>query len=274
MPDLRLPEFIEAYRDQAWNRDPELRLELVTDAEAFIEKVGFCAALTDSRRPGPSLFIAVCGRRDAHLPKNVQKDPEMNLAWTIKDELLRRGRVYYGRLSGNRTMFVSRRLLAQFNNVFGIERKEEHRRLSSSAQRVLKTLRTEWELSTGELRIASGIRERPVFTKALDELQRALKVIPMEVVYAPKFTYIWGLTEARFRDELKTTISRQVALRDIAHNYLQGAGMTLRGDLARVTGISNPDAGQGNWALVDEGFANRLAPGVYSLAELKCSLTD
>jgi hypothetical protein len=28
--------------------------------------------LTDSRRPGPSLYVAVCGRRDAHMPRNVQ----------------------------------------------------------------------------------------------------------------------------------------------------------------------------------------------------------
>jgi hypothetical protein len=45
--------------------------------------------------------------------------------------------------------------------------------------------------------------------------------------------------------------------------------MTLRGELARVTGFSNPDAGLGNWALVDEGFASRLAPGVYRLKELE-----
>ena len=33
--------------------------------------------------------------------------------------------------------------------------------------------------------------------------------------------------------------------------------MTQRGELARATGISNPEAGLGNWALVDEGFATQ-----------------
>lgn len=42
----------------------------------------------------------------------------------------------------------------------------------------------------------------------------------------------------------------------------------MRGELARVTGLSAPDAGLGNWALVDEDFAVRLAPGVYCLKEL------
>jgi hypothetical protein len=45
--------------------------------------------------------------------------------------------------------------------------------------------------------------------------------------------------------------------------------MTLRGELARVTGLSSPEAGLGNWALVDDGFAQRLAPGVYKLTDFE-----
>ena len=60
-----------------------------------------------------------------------------------------------------------------------------------------------------------------------------------------------------------------VALREIARAYLAGAGMTFRGELARVTGIRSPEAGLGNWALVDEGFAERLGPGIYRLANFE-----
>jgi hypothetical protein len=137
--------------------------------------------------------------------------------------------------------------------------------LSPPAQDILKVLRKEWEMATRDLRSASGVKERGAFTKAIDELQRAFKVIPSEIVYEPKFTYIWTLTESRFQEELATVVNREEALKEIARAYLAGAGMTLRGELARVTGLSNPDAGLGNWALVDEGFATRLAPGVYRL---------
>ncbi len=89
-----------------WYRESEFRIEDVHSAERFIEKVGFCSALTGSRRPGPSLYIAVCGRRDAHMPRNVQKDPESSLAWTIKGEVIRRGRVYYGKLVKGRSTFM------------------------------------------------------------------------------------------------------------------------------------------------------------------------
>jgi hypothetical protein len=268
MPLSQLPESIESYRDQNWRRDPELRVEAERTAEGFIEAVGFCSALTDSRRPGPSLYIAVCGRRDAHMPRNVQKDPEARLAWTIKDELLRRGRVHYGKLRGNRSTFVSRKLLPYFNSVFGIRRQQENAVLSETAQNVLKVLRKEWEMATRDLRSASGAQDRQTFNKAIEELQRAFKVIPSDVVYEPLFTYIWSLAEGRFPDELGVVVSREDALKEIARAYLQGAGMTLRGELARATGISNPEAGIGNWALVDEGFAKRMGPGVYCLTEL------
>ena len=260
-----LPEEIEFHRDRTWCREPELRVEEALAAERFIDRVGFCSALTDSRRPGPSLYIAVCGRRDAHTPRNVQKDPETSLAWTIKDELARRSRVYYGKLRGSRSIFISRRLVPHFNALAGLTVKQEESVLSQPARDVLKVLRKEWEMATRDLRIACGIKERTLFTKAIDELQRVFKVIPGEIVYEPKFTYIWTLTESRFQDELGTIVSREEALKEIARAYLAGAGMTLRGELARVTGLSNPDAGIGNWALVDEGFATRIAPGVYGL---------
>jgi hypothetical protein len=261
----QLPEEIESYRDRLWCRESELRIEESSAAERFIDTVGFCSAMTDCRRPGPSLYIAVCGRRDAHMPRNVQKDPESSLTWIIKDELVRRGRVYYGKLRGNRSIFISRRLVPHFNAISGLRRKQETTVLSRAAQNILKVLRKEWEMATGDLRAASGVNDRRIFTKAIDELQRSLKVIPSEIVYEPKFTYIWTLAEGRFQDELARTISRDEALKEIARAYLLGAGMTLRGELARVTGLSNPDAGIGNWALVDDGFASRLAPGVYRL---------
>jgi len=202
------------------------------------------------------------------MPRNVQKDPEANLTWTIKDKILRGGRVHYGKLRGSRSIFIRRGLLPYFNSLFGITRKQETSVLSMPAQNILKVLRNEWEMATRDLRSASGVKDRQTFNKAIDELQRGFKVIPSEVVYKPLFSYIWSLAESRFPDELETLVSREQALNEIARVYLKGAGMTLRGELARATGISNPEAGMGNWALVDEGFATRIAPGVYCLKEL------
>src|SRR5215210_8029367 len=135
-----LPEEVEEYRDRMWRREPELRVEDAIEAEKMIEGVGFCAAMTDARRPGPSLYIAVCGRRDAHMPRNVQKDPESSLTWLIKDELMRRGRVYYAKLAKGRSTFIAPRLVAHFNALWGLPRRREREVLSADARAVLKVL--------------------------------------------------------------------------------------------------------------------------------------
>ncbi|HKS26319.1 MAG TPA: crosslink repair DNA glycosylase YcaQ family protein [Pyrinomonadaceae bacterium] len=264
-----LPEEIELYRDRTWRREPELRIESALDAEHLIETVGFCSAMTDVRHPGPSIYIAVCGRRDAHMPRNVQKDPEASLAWRIKDEVMRRGRVYYAKLGRGRATFLAPRLIPHFQALFGLARRAEKERLTSDARAILRVLRREWEMATGDLREESGVRDRKRFTRALDELQRTMKVIPGEVLYEPWFTYIWTLPEARFAPELRLKVKREAALRELARAYLDGAGMTLRGELSKLTGLSRPDAGLGNRALVNEGYAERLDVGVYKKAEVR-----
>ena len=91
-------------------------------------------------------------------------------------------------------------------------------------------------------------------------------VVPSEVFYQPKFTYIWTLGVGRFPDALRRRVSRDTALREIARCFLAGAGMTIPGELARVTGLSRPEAGRGNRALVAEGYATMPAYGEYWLA--------
>jgi len=264
-----LTEEVEAHRDRMWRRTPELRVETGADAERLVESLGFCASLTDSRRPGPSIYIAVCGRRDAHMPRNVQKDPEASLAWVLKDEVMRRGRIYYAKLARARSMFIAPRLVPHFNALWGVPRRKESLILSADAQAVLKVLRREWEMATADLRQESGVTERARFTRVMDELQRVMKVIPGEVLYEPWFTYVWTLAEGRFHDALSVKVKREVALKEVARAFLDGAGLTVRGELARVTGLSRPDAGLGNRALVKEGYAERIGDGVYRLSDFE-----
>lgn len=263
-----IPEEIEEHRDQRWRREGARQVTTPVEAERFIEQVGFAACLTDSRRPGPSLFVAVCGRRDAVMPPNPQKDPEASLTWRLKDELVRRGNVYYAKLARGKTTFVAKRLIPHFHAVWGVRRAEEARRLSRASRAILRVLRHEWEMATSDLRDESGVKDRKRFNAALDELQAAMIVVPSEAVYVPKFTYLWTLGAGRFPEQLRRRIPRDVALREIARAFLNGAGMTVPGELARVTGLSRPEAGRGNRALVAEGFATSPAYGTYRASHL------
>ena len=266
MAKPQIPAEIEEDRDEHWRREGTRQVETAFEAERFVEQIGFAACLTDSRRPGPSLYVAVCGRRDAVMPRGVQKDPEASLTWQLKDELIKRGKVYYAKLARGKSTFLAPRMIPYFHAVWGVRRSDEKRRLGKHARAILHVLRKEWEMSTADLRDESGVKDRAAFNKGLDELQAAMIVVPSEVFYQPKFTYIWTLGVGRFPEALLRRVSRETALREIARCFLAGAGMTIPGEMARVTGLPRPEAGRGNRALVAEGYATMSAPGVYHLA--------
>ena len=266
-PPRSLPEDVEVFRDARWHRDSLYSIDTVVAAERFVERVGFAACLSDSRRPGPSLYVAVCGRRDAVMPRNVQRDSEASLTWTLKDEVAGRGQIYYGKLARGRAMVVAPRMIPYFHAIWGVRRREEAVRLSRPAQAIMAVLRREWEMATADLREESRITDRATFNRAMDEVQAAMLVIPSAVYYVPKFTYIWTLAVGRFPDALRKRVGRATAVKEIARCFLSGAGMTVPGELARVTGLSRPEAGRGNRALVAEGWATMRTPGTYQLAE-------
>src|SRR5690349_24107215 len=124
-PRTEIPHDIEEYRDGKWRRESTRQVESAIEAEGFVEEVGFAACLTDCRRPGPSLYVTVCGRRDAVMPRNVQTDPETSLTWQLKDELMRRGRVYYAKLARGKAMFLAPRMSPHFHAIWGVRREDE-----------------------------------------------------------------------------------------------------------------------------------------------------
>lgn len=263
-----LSEEIESHRDKMWRRAEDLRVETVAEVEKFVESIGFCAAMTDARKEMPSVYIAVCGRREVQTPRNVQKDVECSQAWVLKDETFKRGRVYYGKITKAQSIFVAPDLIAAFNALFGVPKSREKELLSINAQKVLTVLRGEWESASADLRKQAGIGDRKEFNKALDELQNRLKVVPGECLYEPKFTYIWTLAEARFPDQLAQKIDREVALTQIARAYLNGAGQTTSKTLAKNIGVSPLEANLGFLNLVETKFAEQIEPGVFKLTEI------
>jgi hypothetical protein len=263
-----LSEDIEVYRDRLWRREEALKIDSVSQVEEMVEDLGFCLGLTDVRKDLPSVYVAVCGRRDSFMPRNVQKDFEASRAWVLKDEVIARGNVYYGKLVKGNSWFLARRMIPVFNSIWGVSKRAEKEELSANAQIVLKVLRKEWEMATADLRTECGFANKADLTKAIDELQKRMKVVPQEVLYVPKFTYIWTLAEARFPEEMAVKMPRDEAVLELARAFLRMHGLTPLGDLSRKFGFYRWESGRANHQLVDEGFAERLATGVYKLASL------
>lgn len=263
-----IPEEIEQYRDRKWRRDDSLKVDTAEEIETMVEELGFCLGLTDVRKAMPSVYIAVCGRRDAHMPRNVQKDYEASRAWVLKDEVMARGKVYYAKLVKGKSWFLAPRMIPVFNAIWGCSRKGEAGILSKNAQTVLKVLRKEWEMATADLREECGFKDKKDLTNAIDELQRRMKVVPQEALYVPRFTYIWTLAEARFPEQIEIKMKREDAVRELARTYLEMCGMTLLGELSGKFGFQRWESGKANHELVDKGSAMRIATGVYKLADL------
>lgn len=261
-------EDFELYRDRKWRREDSLRVETVEQVEAMVEDLGMCLGLTDERKRMPSVFIAVCGRRDAQMSRNVQKDPESSKAWVLKDEVIACGRLYYGKIYKGNSMFLAPRMIQVFNAIWGCSKKGEAGVLSQNAQKVLKVLRKEWEMATSDLREACGFKDKKDLTKALDELQKRMKVVPQEVLYVPKFTYIWTIAEARFPKEMSVKMPRERAVRELARTYLTMCGQTQLGELSGKFGFYRWESGKANHELVNEGFAERVETGVYRLKNI------
>jgi hypothetical protein len=62
-------------------------------------------------------------------------------------------------------------------------------------------------------------------------------VVPLEVLYQPKFTYLWTLAEGRFPEEYALKMTPAAAIAAIRSAYLECAGEAAPGEIARVTGI-------------------------------------
>src|SRR5258708_37064488 len=104
----------DEYRGERWKREGARQVETPFDAERFIERVGFAACLTDARRPGASLYVAVLGRRYSIIQRNQQNDPKASHTCMLKDELVRRGTVYYDNHARARYMFLAVRIIRYF----------------------------------------------------------------------------------------------------------------------------------------------------------------
>ena len=109
-------------------------------------------------------------------------------------------------------MFIAPRLVPA-STPCGEYAREESRRLSRNARAILAVLRKKWERDefdrpcgrTQALRTVPHPRKAPRRVAAA-----AMLVIPSDVVYSPKFTYIWTLAVGRFPDAMTLRLGNEL----------------------------------------------------------------
>ncbi len=213
--------------------------------------------------------MAVCGRRDAVMPRNVQKDPEASHTWLLKDDVVRRGKVYYAKLArGQDDVPGAADDPRTSTRSAACAKPSEPGRLSRDARAILRCCGREWEMATADLRDDSGVTERRRLHQgdgraAGRDAGRAERGRSTAEVHLHLDARRRALSRCAAR-----RVTPETARREMARAFLASAGMTVPGELARVTGLSRAEAGLGNRALVAEGVAVSPARGVYRLADL------
>lgn len=222
-------EYLERLRDRTLRRLPSLRVHSAAGALRFINEVGLASLFATRGLNLPCLWVAVCGRREPQFPEHSHHDPEVGLAWDLKDQLPAEGKVFYAKLVRGKPTFVAWDVFPDVYRLFGPKRDyvAEYRDglLSPPAKVILDALHRRRPQETFELKLATGLarpRQRRTFDAAMAELQQKLYVAMSEARYEP-FTYVWDLVAARFPEPVAGARRRRLreAARAVAQRYLQ-----------------------------------------------------
>lgn len=237
-------EQLERLRDRTLRRMPSLRVQGPVRAVRFVNEVGLASLFATQGLNLPCLWVAVCGRRDPQFPQHSHHDPEVGLAWNLKDQLPAEGKLFYAKLVRGKPTFVAWNLFADMYRLFGPQRDHlaEYRDglLSPAAKAIVEALHRKRPQETFELKLATNLArpsQRQIFDRAMAEVQQKLYVAMREARYDP-FTYLWDLVEARFPNLVAAARDRtpEHAAKAVAERYLGAVVYASRMQLLSVVG--------------------------------------
>jgi len=257
-------ETIEQRRDRTLHRLPALRVGGRRRALQFLEQAGLASLFAYRHLNLPCLWVAVCGRREPVFPQHSHRDPEVALAWNLKDELPAAGGVFYAKLLRDKPTFVAWALFPAVYRLFGP--RADHRalyragELSPAATAILDALHRRAPQDTLALKLSTNLArpsQRRVFDAAMSELQRGLHVCMREVRYDP-FTYVWDLVASRHAARLRAAarLSEDAAALALLRRYLAAVVAATPNDVALIAG-GRPRAERALATLEAEGAITR-----------------
>ena len=279
---LATRQAVEAWRDRSFRRLPALKVRGERSALQFVNAVGFCFTLSHFGLPVPSLYVAVCGRRNPRWPRRTHHDAEIGLTWNLKDSLPAKRLVHYGKLVKGKPTLVSLDLFPAFcaliregkgSGDYILDYRQG--RMTRAAVLVLEALHERGALATPDLRKAvamHGAERTAEFDRAMAELQRGLWIAKVEEVYDPDFYYRWDLLDNWLPEPLAASrdLGREAAVRRLLAAYLRSAGAAQTRFLASLLDLRLGEVEEGLAALeasgaIRQGQPVRGLPGSWAL---------
>jgi hypothetical protein len=254
---------LEKLRDQIYRRTRPRRVRTLQDAARFIDDVGFCLLFASTQNIElPSLFEAVKGRRDVHIE---DWDADSDRLWVWKNDLPAAKRAYYGKaLASGKPVFISLKMLPYLYAMRAprdVNEEYRHGRTSLQAKRVYDVLRERGPTPAIELKRAAGFERKDGtrrFHQGLDELQRAMVVMPVGAVVESGAwaSQIFGLTARWFTSEIERSerVDLYEARRQVIAKYIKTVVAAKVATIMRLFSMPRADVG----AAADELIAKRI----------------
>ena len=237
---------LEKLRQITFRLDAVRRLKTPQQALEFVNERGFVYFWPIKGMLLPTLWVASAGDRPV---PNEHDDPGM-VTWGWKDDSLGKHIWYYAKILRRKATFISLDMAPYFyalSENYGDPEQDyllayEEGRLTQAARQVYEALLDKGSLDTISLRKEARLlnAKESVFNRALEDLQKDFKIMPIGVAEAGawKYAFRYEIT-ARHMPELPEQarlIGEAQARRKLVEAYLESIGAAQPRDLARLFG--------------------------------------
>ena len=263
MTQINLKKLL-SHRTPTFHLPPAKRLSSPSQALTFVNVRGFIYFWPIKGIDLPSLWTAVAGDR----PVADQHDDPGHITWGWKDGALDKKIWYYAKILRGKATMIALEVAPYFyalSENYGAPEEDyliayHEGRLTQAAKQLYETLLDNGALNTLDLRKKAKLSNAKdsEFNKALEQLQRDFKILPVGVAQAGSWNYshIYQIVPRHFPDlpEQARTISESQARAKLLELYFASVGMAQLRDVTKLFGWSNEIANRTVNKLVEQNI--------------------
>ena len=255
---------LNTLRIQTFRLPPTKRLSSPSQALTFVNARGFIYFWPIKGIDLPSLWTAVAGDR----PVADKHDDPGHITWGWKDGALDKKIWYYAKILRGKATMISLEVVPYFSALsenYGDNEEDyliayHEGRLTQAAKQLYETLLDNGALNTLDLRKKAKLSNAKdsEFNKALEQLQRDFKILPVGVAQAGSWNYshIYQIVPRHFPDlpEQARVITESQARTKLLELYFASVGAAQLRDVTKLFGWSNEIANRVINKLVEQNI--------------------
>ena len=254
---------LQAHRTRTFSLPPAKRLSSPAQALTFVNQRGFVYFWPIKDIDLPSLWTAVAGNR----PVADKHDDPGHITWGWKDDALDKKIWYYGKILRGKATLISLEVVPYFyalSENYGSPEEDyliayQEGRLSQASKQVYEALLDHGALNTLDLRRLAKLSNAKdsEFNKALVQLQKDFKILPVGVAQAGawKYSHIYEIVTRHYPELSKQArrITESQARAKLLELYFDMVGAAQLRDVSKLFGWGNDAVRKAVALLVQKG---------------------